>query len=418
MHLDVHALELPDEPLRLGERLRPVGADEVVTYRRIRHLDAHVVLRLVDTVRQQVTFAPLLHRLHRRRVPIQMQRAAARGGRRERDPHDGVMAVPPLVDRGAVVDLDRHPGPLEAERGQGVGEDRREEVVAVALVEVVPAAPLELLGHDRSVDVVDVVDLPVRDLVIDGIVGRREERTVVPELVMVGQHQWRVLAHQLDLAVRLGLRAAEVIAVEVERVVVAAGIERSPVGVLDRDDDHHGVLQEPVHDAVVAIGEAVHERDDRVRAALLVAVDIAAHPEERRCRLGEVIDARLGRGRVGDLVMRLPDLFETGVRDVFGPADDGVADLAPDRGVTDDADPHPVARRRDGVEVLIALSGRHLPATGLEAEDLRGGGNDAEIVGRRQEGLAVALRRLRRGVDAGQHDRCGGRGRKRQERTS
>ena len=294
VHLDVHPLQHADEPLRLRERVRSVVSDEVVPHRRARHLDPHSVVALVDAVRQQVSLAALLHGFHRCGVPVQVQLAAAGGGRRERDPHDGVVLVPPPVDRGAVVDLDRHPRSLEPERGHGIGEDRREEVVAVTLVEVVPSAPLELLGHGRTVDVVDVVDLSVCHLVIDGVVGRREECPIEAELVMVGQHERRILAHELDLAVGLGLGATEMVAVEIERVVVAAKVERPPVGILDRDHDHHGVLEDPVHDTVVAIGETVDERDDGVCAALLVAVDVPAHPQERRRRVGEVLTRDFG----------------------------------------------------------------------------------------------------------------------------
>ena len=158
MHVDVHPLERAHESLRLLERLGAVRADEIVTQRPARNLHPHAVVRLEHPIGQQHTLAALIHRLDGGAMPIKVQATTPRRRRGQRHPHDRQLMVPTLEDRRTVVHLDRHPGSLEAERRHRVGEDRGEEVVSVSLVEVLPLAPVELLGDRRSVDLVDVMD--------------------------------------------------------------------------------------------------------------------------------------------------------------------------------------------------------------------------------------------------------------------
>ena len=109
--------------------------------------------------------------------------------------------------------------------------------------------------------------------------------------MVVGEHERRVPAHELQLSVGLRLCSPEVVTVQVEGEPVAPDVAFPAVGILDRHDDHHSVPKDPVDDTVVTVGEVVEQRDDGVGPALLVAVDVAGDPQERRGRGGEVVDA-------------------------------------------------------------------------------------------------------------------------------
>ncbi len=231
-------------------------------------------------------------------------------GHRERDPLHGEVACEPPVQRGAVVHLDRHAGALEAVRDERVVELRREEVVDAA-VEVVPALDVEARSEGVA-EGVDPADHGLVGLVVLRIVVGREERAVVAELVVVEQHQRRVLPHQLDARVGLGLRAGERVAVQVEPVRVAAGVGLAAVGVLHGHEHDDRVVQHARHHAVVAVGELVQGLERGVGAALLVAVDVRHHPQDRRGRGGkrrDLVGRRLWiadlRGRVADVGERL-----------------------------------------------------------------------------------------------------------------
>ena len=105
------------------------------------------------------------------------------------------------------------------------------------------------------------------------------------------QHR-RVLADDLELAVGLRLGAGEPVAVHVEAVQVAPLLELAAVRVLDRQDHDEGVVQDLPDHAVIAGGEVVQDAQGRIRAALLAAVDVAGHPQDRRGVVDRRLDAR------------------------------------------------------------------------------------------------------------------------------
>ena len=195
-----------------------------------------------------------------------------------------------LADRVAVLLLEGHARGMEAGGRDRVAEDHREEVVRRA-VEVLDPLAVELAGDGRAVQLVDPVMRRVGDLVVLGISVGREEVVREAELVGVDVEHRRVGADGLELAVGLRLRPGEPVAVHVEAVQVPPGLLLATVRVLGRQDDDEGVGQDVVDDAVLARGQLVEGVERGVRAALLVAVDVARDPQDRR-RVGQRVFER------------------------------------------------------------------------------------------------------------------------------
>jgi hypothetical protein len=282
-------------------------------------------------------------------------------GLRQRHHVDRVLAHEPKVERLVVGDLDRHPGALEAVRGHGVVVFGREEVVDLPVKEV-PSLPLVGVRERPAVDVVDPGQDLVGDLVVDGIVVRREEGLVVAELMAVDQQDRRIAPHELHFGVGLRLRPREHVPVEVEPVGVSPRVRLAPVGVLDGDDEHHGVVEDPIDDAIVPIGELEEDPQRSVGPALLVTVHIGDDPRDGGRRGGELIDPFDRRLGVADLDRRAPDGGEPRSRHVVGPAHDRVAKGTPlDRGAVGSGG-DAVRGGGDRVDVEGRLPRRHLPS--------------------------------------------------------
>ena len=147
-------------------------------------------------------------------------------------------------DPVAALLLERHPRGVEAHRRDRVAEDRREEVVRRA-VPVLDPLEVELVRDRGAVQLVDPPVGGVGSLVVLGVGVGREEEVGRAELVGVDVEHRRILAKQLELAVGLGLRSCEPVAVHVEAVEVAPRVLLAAVGVLDRQDHDDGVGQEP-----------------------------------------------------------------------------------------------------------------------------------------------------------------------------
>ena len=90
--------------------------------------------------------------------------------------------------------------------------------------------------------------------------------------------------------------------------------------------------------------------------------------------------------------MRLPHGLEPGTGHVIRTADHRVSDRTAGVGRAERADLDAIARCRDGVEVRVTPRGRHLAAAGLEPEHVQGRGHQPEVLGGRQDRVAVGLR--------------------------
>ena len=119
---------------------------------------------------------------------------------------------------------------------------------------------------------------------VDGVVVRWEERTVVPELVVVGEHDGRVLAHQVELAIGLGLGPHKVVLVQVEREPVAPEVGIRCVWVPAEGTTTITALESrmSVTPQSSSMGELVEQPKRCVTAALLASVQVADHPQEHR----------------------------------------------------------------------------------------------------------------------------------------
>ena len=140
----------------------------------------------------------------------------------------------------------------------------------------------------------------------------------------VDEQRRRVLADDLELAVGLGLRSGEPVAVHVEAVEVPALADLAAVRVLDRQDHDDRVGEDLVDDAVVAGGELVEGVERGVGAALLAAVDVGRDPQDRRGVRGQVRGFLVGRRRI--LQRREPFLDPGEVGEVLRRPDDRVLD--------------------------------------------------------------------------------------------
>ena len=100
-------------------------------------------------------------------------------------------------------------------------------------------------------------------------------------LVRVYEERRRILAQQLQLPVRLGLRAREPVAVEVEVVVVAAGGRLAAIRVLRGRDHHNGVVEDLLRSAVVTVRQLVENAQVGVGTGFLVPMDVPREPENR-----------------------------------------------------------------------------------------------------------------------------------------
>jgi hypothetical protein len=154
--------------------VRVVVADEVVPHVDGRHLGLHLVLRLHDLVRLELTGSTLGVRLAVGRGPVGQHRRLVRGHRRQRGPDRDVLLVDPLLRRVVGALLEGHAGPEEAGGRHRVAVAHVEQVVD-GVVEVRDALPVELVLHRRAVQVVDPADRLVGDLVVDRVRVRREE---------------------------------------------------------------------------------------------------------------------------------------------------------------------------------------------------------------------------------------------------
>ena len=365
-------------------------------------------MRFVRAVGLQRAATPLVERLDVGLVQVPLQPLPVRGARPDHRPHHGEVPVEPAVQRRTVVDLDRHPRRGIRHDGDRVREPWGEQVVAVPLVEELPIVGSELARERRTEQVVDLADGVLRRLVVDGVVVRREERTVVPELVVIGEHRRRVLLHQRQLALGLHLRAHQVVLVQVEREPVPAEPDLTAVGVLRRDDHDQGAFQDVGHAAVVPVGELVQQLERGVGAALLAAVQVPRDPQDHRRGGGQSVDGRLGRGGVTDRGGVGLDLRQPLVGDVRGVADERVADRAPAYRRAERPHAHPVAGRADRIQIGVDLVGGGLPIhPDREAQHILGRGHDALEARRRRERIAGAAAPFAaEGLGDGERGRC------------
>ena len=213
----------------------------------------------------------------------------------------------------------------------------------------------------------------VRGLVVLGVGVGREEVVRQAELVRVDVEHRRVLAERLELAVGLGLRPGEPVAVHVEAVQVAAGLLLAAVRVLDGQDHDERVGQDAVDHAVAARGELVEgvagprrRRSPRCRGRWPDSHRIAG------VALVAAVTAAVRRGRVSEHLEVRPDGREAGCRHPGRGPDHRVADgPATDRGGRErrrDA----VAGRVHGPQIRVALGGADLLGPEREAEGLLG----------------------------------------------
>jgi hypothetical protein len=290
------------------------------------------------------------------------------GGHQGR-PDRGVLLQHALGCRLLVVLLERHARGVEPCRRDGVSVPHVEEVVGTP-VEVVETGVVERLLHRLAVDVVDPVERGLADVVVDGVGVRREEVALASHLVRVDEQLGRQLAQLLDLAVGLRLGAGEPVAVEVEAVGVAPGVRLAAVGVLGGQDHHDGAVQDRLGRAVGAGSELVEDTERGVGAALLAAVDVAGHPQDRRCVSRDASGLLVRRAGVTERVDLAGDRAEsTRLHPLLLP-DHGVAQ----RPAVPRAAQHAVDDLRAGVgdrpEVAVGLRGRDIPLPQLDAEDL------------------------------------------------
>jgi len=275
--VNVHPLEAPHQALRLAGVLGVVGPKEVVTDPRVWHLLEQLVVAFVHGIGLEHAVDALVVRVDPGVVPLGHDVVLVERGLREAGPDRRVVLVDPLLDRVAVVLLERHPGGVEALGRHRVAVEDAEEVVGPE-VEVRDLLAVELGRHRRPVEVVDPVDRLVGDLVVHGVGVRRKEVRVRAHLVRVDRQLGWVLAHELDDPVDLGLRRREPVAVHVEPVDVASLVELSSVRVEDRNDQDDRLVQDLLGRAVGPRGEVVEHLEGGVRAALLAAVRAPVHP--------------------------------------------------------------------------------------------------------------------------------------------
>ena len=191
--------------------------------------------------------------------------------------------------------------------------------------------------------------------------------------MVVGEHERRVAAHELQLAVGLRLGPTEVVAVQVEREPVASDVALPAVGILDRHDDHHSVPKDPVDDTVVTVGEVVEQRDDGDTRQPFTIQSISkplTYGLALEDRGYEEVLKKVGVEPSGDAFNSIS--LEPGTGHVIRSADHRVSERTAGVGRAERADLDAIARCRDGVEVRVALRGRYLAAAGLEPEHVQG----------------------------------------------
>ena len=177
----------------------------------------------------------------------------------------------------------------------------------------------------------------------------------------VDEQRTGVLTQQLDLAVGLGLRAGEPVAVHVEAVEVLACIGLPAVGILDRQQDDDGVVEDLLGGAVGAVGQLVQHAQRRVGAGLLAAVHVGRHPEDRRVGGRDGLGLRLGGQRVTQLLGSLAHALQARRAEPFRLSHDREAELAPLLAqLVELAGDHPIARSVHRVHVLVGLVGGDL----------------------------------------------------------
>ena len=364
--LDVHALQAPDHVVQLASGAALLE-HEVVPQRRRRHLRHELVARVDDLVGLELARHALLVGLRPRRVPVGEDRLAVERALRERDPLRHVLLVRADGRRVRAALLVRHAGGDPRRGRHGVAVAHVEQVVDVA-VEEVEALARELRGQRAAVEVVDPAHRLVGDLVVDRVrVGREEERGAA-HLVRVDEQLRRQLAQQLDLAVGLGLRAREPVAVHVEAVVVPARVGLAAVRVLRGQQHDQRVVEDLRRRAVGPVGQLVERAQRGVGPALLAAVHVAGDPQDRRGRARQLG----GRGGVRGRIAQLGDVRAHGLHAeparVLGRAHDRVVERpALDRG-RERARRDAVAGRINGCQVRVGLRRRHIVVAEREAQ--------------------------------------------------
>ncbi len=348
----------------------------------VRHGQLHRVALVVDDVRLEQARGSLGEGVDPRAVPVEEHLLAVQRARRERHPVRDVLLVRTDGDRIEVGLLERHPAAAEGDRRDGVAVHHGEKV-EVFVVEVLDVLAVELRLHGRAEQLVRERDRFGRHLVVDRVGRRREEEVVRAHLVRVDVHHAGVLAQQLELRVRLALGPREPVAVHVEEVGVLPLLGLAAVGVLRRDDPDERVIEDLLRGAVGAVGELVEDTELGVCAALLVPVDVAHQPQDRR-RLRSEPGGLGGRClRIAQARRRLADRREASGRHMLGLADERVAEVAALPGGAEDAADDPGARRVDGLHVFVGLGSCHLLRAEREAE-LRLGRRHLSEEGRRR----------------------------------
>ena len=185
------------------------------------------------------------------------------------------------------------------------------------VVEVADPLPVELRRHRRPVDAVDPVVRDVGDLVVHGVGVRREEVRVRAHLVDVEVQDRRQLSDELELRVRSPAgsgrtsrgscrcrRRCGACPPRGRRGSGPAGSRRS------RCRGSSRTRSRPV-------GELVEQLEGRLGAALLAAVDVRLHQQDRGGRGGERLAPDRRASRVAELVDRGFDRGQAVGRDVL-----------------------------------------------------------------------------------------------------
>ena len=325
-----------------------------------------LVGRLHDHIGLEAAAGALAHRGAPLRRPVAQQPLLVGGGGGHRDVLRDELLVGLLVVRRLTALLEGHPGRAERRRRNRVAETHEEEVVG-RVVRVVDAALLERPAHRRAEDLVDEVNRLRGDLVVDRVGVGREEVGRADLLVGVDEQHWRVAPHERHLAVGLGLRASEPVAVHVEPVGVGARGRRAPVRVLQRHHQRHEVAQPHEVRAVGAGRQLVEQAHRRIAARRLVAVHVARHPCECRPASGDRRCLALGAARQPQRAHVARDSGETARREGRGFGHECVHQRRSAPGARGRRQRHAIGCRVDGRHVAVDLVDGRLPRSEREA---------------------------------------------------
>ena len=194
-------------------------------------------------------------------------------------------------------------------RGIGVARIPVFVPLAVVINEAMPVEGCGLLAREELAPALAAR----RDVDVDRLARWREQVRVLCAHAVPIDDQHRVPSRKLPhAATRFGMHAEEVIAVQVEEIVVAAAPRRvagvlqrlvidtrrrpailgdhlektiAPVWILERIDHHHDVLEELRHLRIIHGNEMVKHGKRCVRAFRLVAVNRVTQPGDGRQRL-------------------------------------------------------------------------------------------------------------------------------------